>query len=120
MVTYYYLHGKCFDGDMFEGTETTDRKEISQKFKEKIKEKVNINPELSKIAKNGLPSPKYRASVYKYLSFTVIPLQFGHSRSWNSKFLGILFRQISLKFEVSKKERCFQNMFVEYSIIFEF
>ena len=69
MTTYYYLHGKCFDGDMFEGTETTDRKEISQKFKEKIKEKVNINPELSKIAKNGLPSPKYRASVYKYLSF---------------------------------------------------
>ena len=68
MVTYYYLHGKCFDGDMFEGTETTDRKEISQKFKEKIKEKVNINPELAKIAKNGLPSPKYRASVYKYLS----------------------------------------------------
>ena len=68
MVKYYYLHGKSYDGDKFEGTETTDRKEISQKFKEKIKEKVNINPELARIAKKGLPSPKYRASVYKYLS----------------------------------------------------
>ena len=68
MVTYYYLHGKCFDDDMFEGTETTERAEISQKFKEKILEKVNINPELAKISKKGLPSPKYRASVYKYLS----------------------------------------------------
>lgn len=68
MVKYYYLHGKSYDGDKFEGAETTDRKEISQKFKEKIKEKVNINPELARIAKKGLPSPKYRASVYKYLS----------------------------------------------------
>ena len=68
MVTYYYLHGKCFDGDRFEGTETTNLTEISQKFKAKIKEKVNINPELAKITKDGLPSPKYRASVYKYLS----------------------------------------------------
>ena len=67
MVTYYYLHGKCFDGDMFEGTETTDRTEISQKFKEKILEKVDINIELSKISQKGLPSPKYRASVFKYL-----------------------------------------------------
>lgn len=67
MVTYYYLHGKCFDGDMFEGTETTDRTEISQKFKEKILEKVDITPELAKISGKGLPSPKYRASVYKYL-----------------------------------------------------
>jgi hypothetical protein len=67
MVTYYYLHGKCFDGDMFEGTETRDRTEISQKFKEKILEKVDINPELAKISQKGLPSPKYRASVLKYL-----------------------------------------------------
>ena len=67
MVAYYYLHGKCFDGDMFEGTETTDRTEISQKFKEKILEKVDINIELSKISQKGLPSPKYRASVFKYL-----------------------------------------------------
>ncbi len=68
MVTNYYLHGKCFDGDIFEGMETTDRKEISQKFKEKIKENVDIKPELKRISQDGLPSPKYRASVYKYLS----------------------------------------------------
>ena len=67
MVTYYSLQGKSFDCDTFDGTETTDRKEIFQTFKRKIKEKVDINPELERIAKDGLPSPKYRASVYKYL-----------------------------------------------------
>jgi len=68
MDTYYSLQGKSFDYDTFEGTETTDKKEIFQTFKRKIREKVNINPELEKIAKEGLPSPKYRASVYKYLN----------------------------------------------------
>ena len=67
MITYYYLHGKCFDGDMFEGSGTNDRKEIFTTFKEKVIEKVDISPELERIAKSGLPSPKYRASVYKYL-----------------------------------------------------
>ena len=68
MGTYYSLQGKSFDYDTFEGTETTDKKEIFQTFKRKIREKVDINPELEKIAKEGLPSPKYRASVYKYLN----------------------------------------------------
>jgi hypothetical protein len=68
MDTYYSLQGKSFDYDTFEGTETTDKKEIFQTFKRKIREKVDINPELEKIAKEGLPSPKYRASVYKYLN----------------------------------------------------
>ena len=67
MVTYYSLQGKSFDYDTFEGTETNEQKEIFKTFKRKIIEIVDISPELERIAKDGLPSPKYRASVYKYL-----------------------------------------------------
>jgi hypothetical protein len=67
MTTYYYLHGKCFDEDTFRGTERKHGKEISQVFKEKIREKINITPELQRIRRKGLPSPKYRKSVCVYL-----------------------------------------------------
>ena len=68
MITYYYLDGKSYDGDEFEKDQAGDLKEILQKFKEKVRERVDIRPELARISRADLPSPRYRASVYRYLS----------------------------------------------------
>ncbi len=65
MPTCYDLQGKlCYQP--YEGRFKT-MTEACTHLKKLIRENCKMDEELSAIAQNGLPSPKYRASVFKYL-----------------------------------------------------
>ena len=68
VAAYYCIDGKFYNGDKFERAVTETTGEIFSILKKRIREKTDISPELAKIGKDGLPSPKYRESVCKYLS----------------------------------------------------
>ena len=70
MATYYFVHGKkAHATPLDEGKFNTKEESFynSNGIKEQILKNCDIKPELLAISRSALPSPKYRASVAKYL-----------------------------------------------------
>lgn len=67
MAICYDLHGKKGPAEPIDGGRHNTKKDSYNAMKKLIRQFCDIDPELQAIVQKGLPSPRYRASVYRYL-----------------------------------------------------